>query len=389
MEIHSKGAAQTLYSRRPLLEQRGGLIRSWLDQDELQSGQKAPVHVRYLHLHKSDAIGDEERFGVAQRPDGSAWLTKFIKADRQPDVALGLTIGEVAATNSIIPELGPWAKEYVRILKTGALFPEKLIDHREGDVLDDEGNAINLSSTGNPLRYKAEYFTQSQLGGVVFFGIDDQGNMSAHFPEEAETGVDIIIPKGELIMQINKTWTTTIDEGDYLMTVVEGAMTIQNKADYSHTVEEGNHLTTVQAGQMDIIIEDNLFNLDVSTGDITINANDAPVHITSGGTEIHTEDGLIELGAEGAGDIAVLDSLLQDELSAIAETIAEVVDDLNLHKHPVPKFVVPLIPISEAPTIPPADAFSTPPGYQVTLDTESMAEYDPGDTASGLVTIDE
>jgi len=238
IEIHSKGAAQTYYSRRPLLEHRAGLIRAWLNQDDLESGAKAPVHARILHLHKSEELGDEERFGVVQRPDGP--INKvFIKADRAPDPGLVADFAIEAATAGVIAEPGPWAKEYTRIIKTGALFPPILVDHREGDVMDDEGNAINLSSSGSPLRYKAEYFCDSILGGEFFVGIDKDGNFSIALPDEASTGGDITIPAGDLILTIGKSYTVSV-QTDYSLSTLDGGMTLDSKTDYQLTVQDGS-----------------------------------------------------------------------------------------------------------------------------------------------------
>jgi len=67
-EIHSSGLAQSYYASRPYMEHRAGIIRSWLDQDRVECGQKAPLHVRQIWEHASNEIGDEERFGVVKRP---------------------------------------------------------------------------------------------------------------------------------------------------------------------------------------------------------------------------------------------------------------------------------------------------------------------------------
>ena len=100
---------------------------------------------------------------------------------------------------------------------------------------------------------------------------------------------------------------------------------------------------------------------------------------------IVTKD-LIELGAASAQDKAVLDSKLQTELDAISEAIADLVTDFNDHTHPIPTFVAPLIPISDAPTVPNDD----PTNADIILTTlsTSLVSYDKGDTNSGLVTIE-
>jgi hypothetical protein len=399
LEIHSRGAAQSFYSRRPLLEQRAGLIRAWLDQDELQSGAKAPIHVRNLHLHKGGEIGDEERFGVVQRPDGSTFLTKYISADRSPDPTLVAGIAETAATSGIIVDPGPFAKEHLRVLKTGALFPEKLLDVREGDVMDDEGAPINLSLTGKPLRYKGEWFTDDEREGVFFVGIDNKGNFAIAAPDEAETGGDLKIPMGDLVIYVGVSEVLTVQK-DYARTTVDGQMTIDCKTDYTQDIREGDRTVTVHQGDHDTTVSQGTMNIWVDTGDrnvftegahlhevagdITIKSG-AAIHIIVGGTEIHIEDGLIELGAEGASDIAVLNSLLQGELGTISMKIGTLRDDLNNHAHALDDFIIPLIPIDAGPvTANPQND----PGEAVHPELISIVNYSPGDTASGLVTID-
>lgn len=95
---------------------------------------------------------------------------------------------------------------------------------------------------------------------------------------------------------------------------------------------------------------------------------------------------LIELGAEGASDKATLDSLLQAELGKISTAIADLVQDFNEHTHPLPKFIAPLIPLSDAPCVPNDDP--TNDGIVITTTKISLVNYSKADTASALVTID-
>jgi len=93
IEINSVGGGQTFYAVRPVVEHKAGLVRSWLNQDTLEAGVKAPLHTRLLWEHKSaplvpvpdltgafmgttttgvpptfNILGDEERFGAVKRP---------------------------------------------------------------------------------------------------------------------------------------------------------------------------------------------------------------------------------------------------------------------------------------------------------------------------------
>ena len=238
VEIHSKGTAQSYYARRPRCEHRGGIIRSWLDQDRLESGARAPLHVRQCHLHRSNSVGDEERFGVVTRPDGAV-KQQYVRADRIIDPILGGRLTAAALTSGIVAEPGPWAKEHLRVLYSGAAVPEKLIDIREGDVIDDSGAVVNLSSSGQPLRFKGEWFTEGLLGGAFFVGIDKDGNFSVAAPDDASVGGDITIPAGDLIMTLGASHTVQI-QTDYTLTTVEGAMTLDSATGFQLTVNDGS-----------------------------------------------------------------------------------------------------------------------------------------------------
>jgi hypothetical protein len=106
--------------------------------------------------------------------------------------------------------------------------------------------------------------------------------------------------------------------------------------------------------------------------------------VVQGGTAVIVKDGLIELGSEGAGDKAVLDSLLQTELGRIHDDIATLATEFEKHVHPLPNFVAPLIPLSTSPTIP--GATPAPPSMKPTAPPTGASG--PGATHSQLVTID-
>lgn len=319
------------------------MVRTWLDQDELQSGAKAPLHVRNLHLHVSGELGDEERFGVVQRPDrASTFKTKFISADRAIDPALAASVAATAATSGVVVDPGPFAKEHTRILKTGSLFPPKLLDVREGDVVDDQGNVVNLSTTNAPLRYKGEWFMDGAQAGVFFVGIDKSGNFAVNLPQEAEAGGEMIIPSGDLLITIGKAHSVSVQK-DYGLQTVDGSMTIDAKQEHNLTTREGN---------------------------VTIKAAKAEIHMTAKSTTQIIKDKQIQLG--GTADKAVLDSKLQTELTRIKGELDLFKLTYDLHQHQTTATVGP----SAVPGViaPPMVSFPSP--------------SNPGATNSALVTID-
>jgi|GEM_PF-4025122 len=244
IETHSKGLAQSFYGRRPLLSQRGGLIRSWLDQDRLESGARAPLHVRHLSLKRSGQLGDEERLGIVARPDDSGTVvskvnSKYVRADRVISPTLGASFIASSLAAGVTLEPGPWAKEYLRILRSGAIYPEKLVDIREGDVIDDSGNVINLTSSGKPLRYKGEWFADSLLGGAFFVGIDQDGNFSVSAPDEASVGGTVTVPAGDLTLTLGASHTVQV-QTDYSLATSDGTMTLDAQTGYQLTVPDGS-----------------------------------------------------------------------------------------------------------------------------------------------------
>jgi hypothetical protein len=254
VEIHSKGTAQAYFSRRPRCEHRAGIVRSWLDQDRLESGARAPVHVRQGHLQRGGTIGDEERFGVVARPSAGTTVSKvsqqYIKADRIIDPILGASVAASAVAAGVVVEPGPWAKEHLRILYSGAVVPEKLIDIREGDVIDDSGSVVNLSSSGQPLRFKGEWFTEGLLGGAFFVGIDKDGNFSVAAPDDASVGGDVTIPSGDLILTLGKSHTCQV-QTDYTLTTVEGAMTVDSATSFQLATNDGA-ITLLPSATLDV-----------------------------------------------------------------------------------------------------------------------------------------
>lgn len=221
-EIHSSGLAQSFYSSRPVLEQRGGVVRSWLDQDRLESGAKAPLHTRQIWEHASNSMGDEERFGVVRRPmnfllknPATAILalspTSYLFHDYPyPDFSLpggvpavfNVTAAAAAvATEAALELVGefkqrPFAKEYLKIINN-PLFPAppnaKLIDFREGQVFNDEGFQV-FGPHGAYLRARYEYYTPTL--DATTFTVDEIGNVDWLLSVGAISGWGVTIPTG-------------------------------------------------------------------------------------------------------------------------------------------------------------------------------------------------
>lgn len=217
-EIHSSGVAQVYAARRGVLDVRGGYVRGWFDQDAMEAGVRSVTHVRELHLQKVAEVGDEERFGGVTRPDPqSKVFRKIVEAPPglavpNPEVNVSAASDDPvaaaeAAAASAIPAIEP-AKEWMFVLKTAS---GPVIDHREGHVTDDAGEAID-GKLGGKLRYRKKiYGSLSSAGsgaaaGVASAGagtetweeqVDDNGNWYVGLPQTATEGIKFEVPMGK------------------------------------------------------------------------------------------------------------------------------------------------------------------------------------------------
>lgn len=269
-EIHSSGLAQSYYSQRPNLDHRAGAIRSWLDQDKAEAGQKSPIHTRQLHTHRSNAVGDEERFGVVRRPKKLNMVNALLQGSRYssnfymypyPNFSLpgGIpnpystsaqviaTASEAASTLTGTFKIRPFAKEYLRVIKN-PMFPlppiETLIDIREGQVFDDEGVQVT-GDQGAYLRAKHEYFTT--WGDATKCEIDELGNVSWSLSTAGlVTGM--------------ANWTTKVPGGSWILETNFGI-----DMSTRQSITTNSLMSTVISATKDISLSSTL-NTDFSTG---------------------------------------------------------------------------------------------------------------------------
>jgi len=207
IEVHSKGLAQSHYSRYPILENKGGCVRQWLDQSRLTLGAKAPCHQRICHEKVAGTITDEERFGIVKRyKDGSSIFEKYFEVE--------------ASANTASPNsTSGWAKEYLRVMSNAT---GKLEDLRVGDVIDDDGVTKNLVRTGNPLRYRHEIFMDGSETSVLA-EIDNKGNIDITFPETCDN-LTVTNAGKHISLRTKKDYSLISDEGHLKVRVKESSM---------------------------------------------------------------------------------------------------------------------------------------------------------------------
>lgn len=186
IDITSKGIASTFYSKNGTLEMRGGVNSAKFDADRMEIKFRSPTHQKAILGHKRQDVGNEERFGVVRRPNSLSdrlvtldTLQDIIKV--QPPTIAGLAGG-----------LTEFAKEYLRIIK--ARNGETLVDHREGNVIDDDGTEMESDTTGNKLRSITKYGTK--FSQETSFEVDEEGNIVLNLPITATKGGIVNIGQG-------------------------------------------------------------------------------------------------------------------------------------------------------------------------------------------------
>lgn len=198
-EFSSKGFAQSYYAARAIKEDRGGVVRTWANQDELESGQKAPLHRRVFIHNKSSKLGDEIREGVVKRVK-SATETFFPKID-------GTYQKELYAKVYAFPSSS-----------LGGLVssePKPLLYMRSGNVIDDAGKVEKSAETGKPLRVKNIYYTPDSKEFVK--EIDEEGNLIVKLPTSATQGAILKIPAGKLNFTIFSEFNISTSDSKNIM----------------------------------------------------------------------------------------------------------------------------------------------------------------------------
>lgn len=169
IDVATPGLANLFLARKGNIELRGGTtsMKFHADGGEIQS--RAPTFSRQTLGNKRQEVGDEERFGVVQRPGA---LNK--KFPDQPTIRNIITIP---------PIVGPYfAKEYLRILRSDGPIPGiTLIEHKEGDVYDDSGDP-QTGATGLLLRSITKYGTTIP-GTTTNVEVDVAGSVNVSLPE--------------------------------------------------------------------------------------------------------------------------------------------------------------------------------------------------------------
>jgi hypothetical protein len=182
--------AQTFMGLKDVHQSRGGLSHFTM------TSQKATLETPLFEVHgpaysaKRD-LNDEMRFGVVRRATatGRQALPTLIR-------------GSGVSTRD--PLTGaPFAKELTTVLNWFGL-PGKLLDHRQGIVVDDFGDVVRGLKTNQELRAKFQWFT---LADATRVEVDNQGNWYLGTALESTQGGIIEVPTGNILVDVGQRAT--------------------------------------------------------------------------------------------------------------------------------------------------------------------------------------
>jgi len=196
LERMSKGMAYTFHTDRPLQQVRAGICEETYDGEKGISFKKSTLFLSQLHLHVSARLEDECRLGVVRRYK-TALTTKLIEAPK----------GETG-----------FSKESTLVLLSS---DGKLLDYREGHVVNDDGTHAMSSQTGNFLRVRKKVFTKNE--NYLLEEIDNKANVLIKFPTDATKGLNLDISNGSLQVSIGKD--ASIISTDQMLIKADGKST--------------------------------------------------------------------------------------------------------------------------------------------------------------------
>lgn len=181
--------AQTFHGLKDVMQTRGGL--SHLNLNSKSASVDTPLFQVHGPAYKvSSSLMDEMRFGVVRRATStsSATFPSLIRSS-QPSVRNPLTAA--------------FAKEHTVVLGSYGIFPLslRLIDHRQGNVIEDNGDKATSINTGQELRARYRWFSNLSETSAE---IDQTGNWYLSTANDALSGGKVSIPTGPFTMDVGQ-----------------------------------------------------------------------------------------------------------------------------------------------------------------------------------------
>lgn len=194
IDITSKGVAGAHFSKDGTLSLRGGPMTAVLDVPRLEYNVKAPTVIHRVRNNDVTQLSSEHRLGV-------------VKRKAQSSSGSGVTTDNWVKVSSDSGD-SEFGMEHLLVL-TSVGTPERLIFHREGHVVDEDGTEPTSSITGKKLRRLTEYGTINDE--VTSVEVDVEGNYAVLVPDQAETGYTLQVTKADIRFTGGRDEVHTID----------------------------------------------------------------------------------------------------------------------------------------------------------------------------------
>lgn len=178
IEVSSNGFSQSYYATRSFNSLRAGLLLRTMNQDELSIMERSPIHLQQFMNYEEGKLGDESRIGIVSRNENS-WKKFYPKLN----------------DNYI-------AEEFIDLKNPSLSGPTTLFTSVRGHVVDENGQVINHSETGLPLRLSQVYYSTDNTS--TSFQIDQSGNYAIKLAQSATEGIHLEIPNGNKIEKVGK-----------------------------------------------------------------------------------------------------------------------------------------------------------------------------------------
>lgn len=296
LELASSGGVTTHYGSRPVYSGRAGAVSWSYDSDKLEASTTSPTHIVRGHRSTQDRIGNEMRFGAIKRPLSN---TREIYALTAP-------------LSNPISDTYVYAYEHLLSLNNDNDAP--LLDHRSGEVYDDEltpgvpfATPALARKFGIPLRARYRYFSTIEPGGLPAAGkltaleISHLGDVDLLLSELAVQGFSLAAPFGAVDMKagtkasfISRLAMLVKSEIDKLSLESGQGITMKAGTDFKVTSETGQEL---KAGTSMALKSGTSMALKAGT-DLNIDGITLKVN-ASGMLSIHGALGLILSGSLG------------------------------------------------------------------------------------------
>jgi hypothetical protein len=204
IDVSSNGLAQTHWAQGGTLSHRAGPLTSIMSVEKLEINSKAPTIIQRTLDNEVSEISSEIRFGVVKRVNSTdETQDKYVRI--QPE----------GASSRV------FAKEYLRNIASKAP-PYTLVDHREGHVIDNDGEEMESDVTGKKLRSRTVYGTVQSEQTLV--ELDEEGNVNVMLPSNASYGVNIDVERTDVKITVGRDEQHNI--GRNLLMDVENTATI-------------------------------------------------------------------------------------------------------------------------------------------------------------------